>query len=226
MGKHAVGCVEYCYLELNDAMCHVQQITDCPFTGYLSRPDQFMPCRGIHNRLLFGWWSHAQVASDEDGSVVLTCPHVSAGYLYPEEVSACVLSALLEDAAAATGAGTISKAVITVPAYFSDEQREATITAGEPWDGVHRCSRQGHQGMGLQTMTSAGLWEVMVCLNMCCWRIAVCQCCPRMCLYCSLCSSTPHSLLPCPAASIATAHLLPCTPCRPAGWAGGGAPHT
>jgi len=37
-----------------------------------------------------------EVAADEEGSVVLTCPHVEPGALYPEEVSACVLAQLLQ----------------------------------------------------------------------------------------------------------------------------------
>jgi molecular chaperone DnaK len=56
---------------------------------------------------------------------------VDVGYLYPEEVSACILQQLLEDAARHTSAAApITKAVITVPAYFDDEQRDATIAAG------------------------------------------------------------------------------------------------
>jgi hypothetical protein len=35
-----------------------------------------------------------------------------------------------QDAGRATGQGPISKAVISVPAYFDDAQREATIAAG------------------------------------------------------------------------------------------------
>ncbi|GFR43024.1 hypothetical protein Agub_g4025, partial [Astrephomene gubernaculifera] len=41
-----------------------------------------------------------KVCRDEEGGVVLECPHVEPGYLYPEEVSAQVLSQLLADAAA------------------------------------------------------------------------------------------------------------------------------
>lgn len=71
-----------------------------------------------------------QVSQDEEGAVVLDCPHVEPGCLYPEEVSACVLSLLLQDAEQHTG-GKITKAVISVPAYFDDNQREATILAGK-----------------------------------------------------------------------------------------------
>lgn len=70
-----------------------------------------------------------QVEQDPEGNVVLDCPHVEPGCLYPEEVSAVVLDQLLQDAHNHTGA-SITKAVITVPAYFNDEQREATVAAG------------------------------------------------------------------------------------------------
>ena len=48
----------------------------------------------------------------------------------PEEISALVLQKLKADAEAALGR-TISRAVITVPAYFNDAQRSATKRAGE-----------------------------------------------------------------------------------------------
>ena len=48
----------------------------------------------------------------------------------PEEVSAHILKKLKADAAAALG-HEISRAVITVPAYFNDAQRNATKQAGE-----------------------------------------------------------------------------------------------
>ena len=47
----------------------------------------------------------------------------------PEELSALVLRALIADAEAAIGA-TVTEAVISVPAYFSDAQRKATQAAG------------------------------------------------------------------------------------------------
>ena len=50
--------------------------------------------------------------------------------LLPEEVSAHVLAKLKRDAERALGK-TISRAVITVPAYFNDAQRNATKRAGE-----------------------------------------------------------------------------------------------
>ena len=48
----------------------------------------------------------------------------------PEEVSALILEKLKSDAEAALG-HSVSRAVITVPAYFNDAQRSATKQAGE-----------------------------------------------------------------------------------------------
>lgn len=50
--------------------------------------------------------------------------------MLPQEVSAKVLQKLKRDAEAFLG-GTVSKAVITVPAYFDDSQRQATKEAGQ-----------------------------------------------------------------------------------------------
>lgn len=48
----------------------------------------------------------------------------------PESVSAAILAKLKADAEAYLG-GNVSSAVITVPAYFDSDQRQATVTAGE-----------------------------------------------------------------------------------------------
>ena len=48
----------------------------------------------------------------------------------PEELSALILLALRRDAESLLGE-TVERAVITVPAYFNDDQRQATIAAGK-----------------------------------------------------------------------------------------------
>ena len=59
----------------------------------------------------------------------LQCDAVEGGVLYPEEVSAYILAELLSSAQAYLGR-PVENAVISVPAYFGSEQREATIEAG------------------------------------------------------------------------------------------------
>jgi molecular chaperone DnaK len=68
-----------------------------------------------------------EVVRGDDGGVRF----VVGGKKYtPEEISAMVLQKLVEDAGASLGE-KISKAVITVPAYFNNSQREATQNAGK-----------------------------------------------------------------------------------------------
>jgi chaperone protein DnaK len=64
-----------------------------------------------------------------DSGVKLVCPATGKSYS-PEEISAEVLRKLAGDAAEFLGS-TVSKAVITVPAYFNDSQRAATKDAGK-----------------------------------------------------------------------------------------------
>jgi len=67
---------------------------------------------------------------ENDGAAVLLCDTVDGGVLYPEEVSAQVLARLLQNVEDATGCSP-TKAVISVPAYFDEEQKSATIVAGQ-----------------------------------------------------------------------------------------------
>ena len=67
-----------------------------------------------------------EVVRGDDGGVRF----VAGGKQYTsEEISAMVLQKLVEDASATLGE-KITKAVITVPAYFNNSQREATQNAG------------------------------------------------------------------------------------------------
>ena len=66
------------------------------------------------------------VKGDDDG-----VRFVVEGEQYtPEEISAMVLRKMVDDASASLGE-TLTKAVITVPAYFNNSQREATQNAGK-----------------------------------------------------------------------------------------------
>lgn len=51
--------------------------------------------------------------------------------LRAEEISARIIKRLVEDAELILGEGTVTGAVITVPAYFNDAQRRATMDAGK-----------------------------------------------------------------------------------------------
>lgn len=69
-----------------------------------------------------------KVLRDSNGNVKLDCPAASKQFA-PEEISAQVLRKLVEDASKYLGE-TVTQAVITVPAYFNDSQRQATKDAG------------------------------------------------------------------------------------------------
>eukprot|EP00244_Chara_vulgaris_P007581 TRINITY_DN282_c0_g1_i4.p1 TRINITY_DN282_c0_g1~~TRINITY_DN282_c0_g1_i4.p1 ORF type:complete len:749 (-),score=216.52 TRINITY_DN282_c0_g1_i4:391-2637(-) len=68
------------------------------------------------------------VIRDENGNVKLDCPAIGKQFA-AEEISAQVLRKLVEDAAKFLN-DKVTKAVITVPAYFNDSQRQATKDAG------------------------------------------------------------------------------------------------
>lgn len=69
------------------------------------------------------------VKTDNNINIKLECPALNKNFA-PEEISAQILRKLVEDAGVYLGQ-TISQAVITVPAYFNDSQRQATKDAGQ-----------------------------------------------------------------------------------------------
>ena len=69
-----------------------------------------------------------KVLRDGTGNVKLDCPARGKQFA-PEEISAQVLRKLIDDASKYLGE-TVKEAVITVPAYFNDSQRQATKDAG------------------------------------------------------------------------------------------------
>ncbi|NJL83291.1 MAG: molecular chaperone DnaK [Chloroflexaceae bacterium] len=70
-----------------------------------------------------------KVLRDNNSNVKLDCPALGKQFA-PEEISAQVLRKLVEDASKYLGE-TVTQAVITVPAYFNDSQRQATKDAGK-----------------------------------------------------------------------------------------------
>jgi len=73
--------------------------------------------------------SSYNIKTDTNFNIKLECPALGKDFA-PEEISAQVLRKLVEDASTYLGQ-SITQAVITVPAYFNDSQRQATKDAGQ-----------------------------------------------------------------------------------------------
>jgi len=70
-----------------------------------------------------------RISQDDNGNIKINCPILEKSFS-PEEISAQVLRKLADDTSKFINQ-TVSKAVITVPAYFNDSQRQATKDAGK-----------------------------------------------------------------------------------------------
>ena len=68
------------------------------------------------------------IRKDESGNIRIKCPRLKRDFA-PEEVSAMILRKLADEASRYLGE-PVTGAVITVPAYFNDSQRQATRDAG------------------------------------------------------------------------------------------------
>nr|YP_009497810.1 heat shock protein 70 [Acanthoceras zachariasii]AWT40523.1 heat shock protein 70 [Acanthoceras zachariasii] len=70
-----------------------------------------------------------KVSKDQNGNIKIKCSSLNKDFS-PEEISAQVLRKLIKDASTYLGQD-VTQAVITVPAYFNDSQRQATMDAGK-----------------------------------------------------------------------------------------------
>jgi molecular chaperone DnaK len=86
---------------------------------------------------LVGQTARRQAVTNPDRTIVSIKRHMGSDHTVkidnknytPQEISAMILQKLKADAEAYLGE-KVTKAVITVPAYFSDSQRQATKDAG------------------------------------------------------------------------------------------------
>ncbi len=69
------------------------------------------------------------IRRDENDNIKIKCPRLKKDFA-PEEISAMILRKLAEEASRYLGE-KVTGAVITVPAYFNDSQRQATRDAGK-----------------------------------------------------------------------------------------------
>ncbi len=89
-------------------------------------------------QLLVGEPARRQAVTNPEGTVFEAKRNMGKSFKYnltgkeytPEQISAFILQKIKKDAEAYVG-GPIGQAVITVPAYFDDAQRQATKNAGE-----------------------------------------------------------------------------------------------
>ncbi len=89
-------------------------------------------------QLLVGEPARRQAVTNPDGTVFEAKRKMGTNFKYtlngkeytPEQISAFILQKIKKDAESYAG-GPVTKAVITVPAYFDDAQRQATKNAGE-----------------------------------------------------------------------------------------------
>lgn len=88
-------------------------------------------------QLLVGEPARRQAVTNPDNTIVAAKRKMGSDYIYkiqgkeykPQQISSFILQKIKKDAEAFLGE-TVEKAVITVPAYFDDNQRQATKDAG------------------------------------------------------------------------------------------------
>jgi molecular chaperone DnaK len=124
---------------LTPSVVHFSSANSEPIVGYeANRVRALKPAETVYSVKRFIGRRGLEIAEEEkfvtfpihsENSGAVTIPIHGKNYL-PEEISAEILKKLKRDAESYFG-GEISRAVITVPAYFNDAQRAATKRAGE-----------------------------------------------------------------------------------------------
>src|SRR5882724_2714920 len=122
---------------LTPSVVHFPSTTAEPIVGHeANRVRILKPAETVYSIKRFIGRRGAEISDEEkqvtyplktDGAVTIP---IHGKNFSPEEISAEVLKKLKRDAENYFG-GEISRAVITVPAYFNDAQRNATKRAGE-----------------------------------------------------------------------------------------------
>src|SRR3989344_9549644 len=85
------------------------------------------------NQILIGEPARRQAVSNPEGTIIAAKRKMGSSYIYkihgksytPQQISAFILQKIKKDAEEFLGE-KVEKAVITVPAYFDDDQRQAT----------------------------------------------------------------------------------------------------
>jgi len=124
---------------LTPSVVHFPSRESEPIVGHAAnRVRVLKPAETVYSVKRFMGRRSAEISAEEqsvtyrlntESTGAVTIP-VQGRNLTPEEVSAEVLKKLKRDAEAALGEA-VTRAVITVPAYFNDAQRQATKRAGE-----------------------------------------------------------------------------------------------
>src|SRR5258706_9619362 len=105
--------------------------------GGIAFPSYVAFTKGVESQLLIGEPARRQAVSNPEGTLTTFKRKMGTDHKYkvfgkeftPQQLSAFILQKVRRDAEAFLG-DKVEKAVITVPAYFNDNQRQATKDAG------------------------------------------------------------------------------------------------
>lgn len=128
-------------IDLGTTMSVVAQVNSAGLPGVLPNGEGSPTTPSIvlfdSGRAVVGAVARESLATEPDSVVQLVKRHIGSGWTFdyagvtyrPEHVSALILRKVVQDAQLL--AGPVTQAAVTVPAYFSDPMRAATMHAGE-----------------------------------------------------------------------------------------------